>query len=198
MLTRPSKATNAFTLIELLVVTAVLSILAALAISTLSGAKIRAEIAQAKTGLKTISASIAMYQTDHNSIPPAPQHILGPVPRYAKNLFELTTPIPYLKTIPQSPWAKKNMHLFNMFDGYRRERIQSRTGRKVKEDWEQRPDYRYTEGGFLTKNKSQWTLLSYGPTRQYTLELYAPSNGIISIGGIFVAETNEITKKMEF
>lgn len=80
-----------FTLIELLVVLAIIGILAAMIIASLSGARARARDAQRKSDLRQIKSALEQYFQDHNQ-------------QYPSDLSELTsgTP-PYIKAVPTDP-----------------------------------------------------------------------------------------------
>jgi|SRR5665213_619776 len=60
------KIIRAFTLIELLVVIAIIAILAALLLSALTGAKLRAQQIQCASNVRQLSLSVFMYANDNN------------------------------------------------------------------------------------------------------------------------------------
>ena len=57
---------RAFSLIELLVVIAIIAVLAALLMTALHGAKLKAQQAQCTSNVKQMSASVFMYVNDNN------------------------------------------------------------------------------------------------------------------------------------
>lgn len=59
----------AFTLLELLIVVAIISILAAIAVTNLRDAKRRADSAQCKSRLRTIVTALIMYRVDWGRLP---------------------------------------------------------------------------------------------------------------------------------
>lgn len=95
----------AFTLIELLVVTAVISILAAIAIPNLMEAQTRAKTARAQADLRTYAGALETYRVDHAAYPPSsglgpfamPMVMVNPI---SARLHPLTTPIAYLSRLP--------------------------------------------------------------------------------------------------
>ena len=98
-----------FTLIELLIVVAIIGILAAIAVPNFMNAQIRAKVARCVSDMNTISKGLKMYKMDDN---------VYPVWRYARvagsgdyfhpnhiRFFRLTTPVSYLSSIPDDPFA---------------------------------------------------------------------------------------------
>lgn len=93
------KTDKAFTLIELLIVVAIIAILAAIAIPNFLESQTRAKIARTKADIRTIATGLEEYAVDNNAYPP---HLLpdtSEVP-YPNRYFYLTTPIPYMTSIP--------------------------------------------------------------------------------------------------
>lgn len=59
-----------FTVVEVLIVAVIIGLLTALAIPAFSQYKNMAKVSRATSELRAIASQIALYQTDHNSIPP--------------------------------------------------------------------------------------------------------------------------------
>jgi general secretion pathway protein G len=68
-ITSIAKREDGFTLIELMIVIAVLGILAGIAIPKFSGVQDKAEIAAAKSELKSIQTGLEMYYAENNEYP---------------------------------------------------------------------------------------------------------------------------------
>lgn len=81
---------SGFTLIELLIVVAIIAILAALAVPNFLEAQLRTKVARAKTDMRTIGVALESYRVDYQAYVDA----LTP-------LTVLTTPVAYLKALPQ-------------------------------------------------------------------------------------------------
>lgn len=93
------KGQKGFTLIELLIVVAIIGILAAIAVPNFLNAQTRAKLARCKADLKSIGNALEQYFLDRNDYPPT------------HNIFSLTTPIPYMTSIPRDvfpPTHNKN------------------------------------------------------------------------------------------
>ncbi|RJP35361.1 MAG: prepilin-type N-terminal cleavage/methylation domain-containing protein [Candidatus Omnitrophota bacterium] len=82
-------ARKGFTLIELLIVVAIIGILAAIAVPNFLNAQTRAKVARCKADLKAIGMALEQYFLDKNDYPET------------HNIFQLSTPIPYLPSIPK-------------------------------------------------------------------------------------------------
>lgn len=188
-----AREAGAFTLIELLAVVAVLGVLTALALNAAMGAKIRSEVARVHVEFGQLAAALETYRFDHGEWPrqDGVNRPLTPPPRFVDDMRELTTPVAYCAVLPEGPWHGRNLHLKNSpLDGYRRERIFRRSGNRAGDDWTRAPDYRWARGnGFYLHGfppGAGWTLGSYGPAQIVTNRYYNPSNGIVSLGGVFL------------
>lgn len=78
---------RAFTLVELLVVTAIIALLAALLLPTLSKAKSQAQNASCKNQLRQIGISLAMYVADQHRYPPMWGEDAGVFQTWADRLY---------------------------------------------------------------------------------------------------------------
>jgi len=99
-----------FTLIELLIVVAIIAILAAIAVPNLIEAQVRAKISRARTDMRTLGIAIESYIVDNNE--PLPDYsdweraMRVPVGLRQGCYRFLTTPIAYLSSMPEDPFAK--------------------------------------------------------------------------------------------
>ncbi len=107
-----------FTLIELLIVVAIIATLAAIAIPNFLNAQVRAKISKTKGQLQTLATALEAYCVDNGDYPNG--FVLVPPPTdgqpnignntpdflsaYNIRLIPLTTPIPYISTLPIDPF----------------------------------------------------------------------------------------------
>lgn len=111
-----SRARQAFTLIELLIVVAILAILSAIAIPNFLDAQVRARVAQAQADMRSCVTAVESYRVDHGALPladdglglaitPYPPAASGPPFSETTLSQSLTTPIAYLASLPEDPFA---------------------------------------------------------------------------------------------
>lgn len=84
-----------FTLIELLIVVAIIGILAAIAVPNFMNAQIRAKTAHVMSDFRAIATAQEQYFLDNNNYAPA------------FKLNALTSPVPYLASVPQDIFPPK-------------------------------------------------------------------------------------------
>ena len=185
-MTRP----RAFTLIELLIVVAIIAILAAIAVPNFLHAQLRAKIAKSVAEMKSISTALEAYRADNVEYPPFLTS--GPDASYHFILNPLTSPVAYITSVPQDPFARASSEDFRLANGsyYRGDGIDTR-------------DYLYTfrrpPGGSLNDPGyrafhdlwGQWVLWGHGPDdcRQSGPDIvYEPSNGLQSWGDIVFSQ----------
>jgi len=91
-----------FTLIELLIVIAIILILIAIALPNFLEAQIRAKVTRAQGDMRSIGTAMESYLLDFRTYPHdhEPDSI-----RSMHGLFQLTSPIQYLVTLPQDPFS---------------------------------------------------------------------------------------------
>ncbi len=156
---------NGFTLIELLIVVAIIGILAAIAVPNFMNAQIKAKVAGVLADLRAVSVGLDQYQIDHNEYPPSKHPFMNP--DAVAYTWKLTTPVPYLSSIPKDPFIKE---LPDRFAGG----IFGIDG----------PYIHYVSDPVLGEI---YVLFSYAPDSDMELETlhYDTSNGIISNGDIY-------------
>ena len=105
---------RAFTLIELLIVVAIIAILAAIAVPNFLEAQTRSKIARCKADMRTVATAIEAYAVDwgrapisHNEGPKIGMWSGSDPYRVIRPYCLMTTPIAYITTIPQDPFAMK-------------------------------------------------------------------------------------------
>lgn len=181
---------DALTLVELLVVVGIVAILAALAIPALLEAQTRSKVARAANDLRVLATALEAFHADNRSypevIPPAEDIDTGG----AWLLKRLTTPVPYLSSLPPDPFLP----------AAEPEALMPPGGRKT---------YRYSSYPIPPDPATVWSLASNGPDllndtdgvyRGYTpalffggdpllhdWTLYDPTNGTVSRGDLFRA-----------
>ena len=86
---------HGFTLIELLIVVAIIAILAAIAVPNFLEAQTRSKVARVKADFRSIGTALGSYFVDNQAYPyPRSKSVFLPYH------YELSTPIPYLTSIP--------------------------------------------------------------------------------------------------
>ena len=94
-----------FTLIELLIVVAIIGILAAIAIPNFLAAQTRAKVSRVMADQQAVSTALETYRVDYNGYPVSAIPLGQPgggvalEPKILK-LVPLTTPIPYISSVP--------------------------------------------------------------------------------------------------
>ena len=196
---------TAFTLIELLIVVAIIAILSAIALPNLMDAQTRAKISRSKSDLRTLAGAIEAYHVDNSRYPPSYLTALDPeLLSYLPCLSRLTTPIAYLASVPEDPFANKGGFRDNPW-AYEPYQIPFATGQVV---------HPMTYGYFsappgqtirqlcfgcagrelnpvlwdLLGSSSPWVLRGVGPSLHmrfgYAMLVYDPTNGTASYGDI--------------
>lgn len=87
-----------FTLIELLIVIAIVLILIAIALPNFLDAQLRARVVRVRADLRTVSIGMDSYFIDWGIYPP--DHDPDSLGVDSSGLFQLTTPLSYLKELP--------------------------------------------------------------------------------------------------
>jgi prepilin-type N-terminal cleavage/methylation domain-containing protein len=107
---------QAFTLIELLIVVAIIAILAAIAVPNFLEAQTRSKVSRAKTDMRSCMVAMESYRVDANKYPinfgMSYGYVggVGPGDPYRApvgwGLWQLTTPIGYIASLPADPFSK--------------------------------------------------------------------------------------------
>ena len=158
---------SAFTLIEFLIVVGIIGILAAIAVPNFLNARIRTLVSRVQIDMRAMGTAIEAYHADHGVYPrQPPKNTCIVVTR--KPLTELTTPVAYLSVIP--------IDVFH-----------------IEPDEETKIPYPL-KYGTCTSAYKYWYLFSWGPDIQTQMAaiLYAPSNGVISIGDLKYTTAHDI------
>ncbi len=188
-----------FTLIELLIVVAIIGVLAAIAVPNFMNARIRALVARVQGDIAAIGMALDMYNLDHNKYPPFMLNGFNDLGKYG--LKKLTSPIAYISNAilwdPFMSQGKETNHGANYPPPYNyiyhdRETCGG-TGSAWWENYD--PEMRY-----------MWYLCSVGPDQLFYhpnnsgprwnwLISYQASNGVISMGNIYLYGPGRATEK---
>jgi prepilin-type N-terminal cleavage/methylation domain-containing protein len=101
---------KAFTLIELLIVVAIIAILAAIAVPNFLEAQTRAKVSRAKADMRSLATAIESYVVDNNRPPEA--FIAEERGTFNGRMFQLTSPIAYMSSLPTDPFRIQRRGLF--------------------------------------------------------------------------------------
>lgn len=106
---------RAFTLVELLIVVAIIAILAAIAVPNFLEAQVRSKVSRVRADMRSLATAMEAYHVDANAYPiPAdpsgrviadPPAAVGISPFETKIPISLTTPIAYISSRPDDPFA---------------------------------------------------------------------------------------------
>jgi prepilin-type N-terminal cleavage/methylation domain-containing protein len=113
-LRRSSSKKRGFTLIELLIVIAIILILIAIALPNFLEAQIRAKVARAKGELRTLGIAMESYYLDFNVYPPETEGDFRT--RFEFGHSWLTSPIPYITSVPEDPFAGTSVNGIRTFE----------------------------------------------------------------------------------
>ena len=145
---------NAFTLIELLIVVAIIAILAAIAVPNFLEAQVRSKVSRCKADMRSITTALESYAVDNNHYPPD-----GAVPNSLyPRLILLTTPVAYLTSLPNDPFAEK-IAFVGVIPS------EPKGWRYTAEAWKALMILADPSPPFLTEHSSAatWALASFGP-----------------------------------
>ncbi len=174
---------RAFTLIELLIVVAIIGILAAIAVPNFLNAQIRAKVARVYSEERGLAEAYLLYRLDNQDFPP---HIDGDP---AQHRF-VTTPIAYYASSVFDPFQEKLTTMDidvirNTRNQYHMEPAQLLYG------WFNETKARYSNF-WPQLHSSAYAVQSMGPGKTWiSNELYAPSNGTVSVGIIYTLAPGE-------
>jgi len=207
---RKHLASQGFTLIELLIVVAIIAILAAIAVPNFLEAQTRSKVSRAKSDQRTITTALESYRVDNNRYPPAAASEDGttnnivndeglgtPVQPRIQRLAWLTTPISYLSSILNDPFAagvsdpnpvNENFPVFTYWDAPFTDNT------KINNTFLGSPDDVYEDMPDVQNQTGQWILFSFGPDQDFeaetgnsVLRVCDPTNGTISNGDVIRA-----------
>jgi len=199
---RESYRISGFTLIELLVVVAIIGILVAIALPNFLSAQTRAKVARAKSDMRVVGVALEQYFVDQN-VYPNYFDSNGAIFGFLRRLIPLTTPVSYITSIPEDPFARLNAstragygfpyggsqyypHPWT-FDFVNSDEARERLGVEG-------IDHMYSSIANVANPKSiKWSMLSIGPDKNWnahsqywTLIVYDPTNGTTSVGDIYL------------
>lgn len=188
--TRPCK--DGFTLIELLIVIAIILILIAIALPNFLEAQIRAKYTKVQGELRSLSTALESYNIDWRRYPgdaneagfaDTPNSPFSPFGNGTDingmdwySLMSLTTPVTYMKEIPQDYFQEGNPIQapgvpYLTYNYHETESLKSNTANGVGPN---------NVGALMQKHGVYWVLFGIGPDRKWQMET-VPSNFFVVI-----------------
>ncbi len=134
---------KAFTLIELLIVIAIILILIAIALPNFLEAQIRAKVVRAKSEIRTLGIAMESYFLDFKTYPAETEGDIRS--RNEAGLYWLTSPIAYMTSMPDDPFAGTTQNGRRVFE----------TGGVERADWP-----------CIGTCMETWVIYSSGPSEQ--------------------------------
>lgn len=174
---------NAFTLIELLIVVAIIAILAAIAVPNFLDAQMRAKISRVKADTRTMCMAAEIYRMDTNKYPaPYP-----PSDTWDLRQARLTTPQPYLASLPKDPFTSIHKHNPNML-------LDFEVRGMIDDVW-----FTQHPRNPILRTPIDLYIRSFGPDKKeeqpmWSLDksVYDPSNGTVSGGDVWALLPGQI------
>lgn len=192
---------RAFTLIELLIVVAIIGILAAIAVPNFLNAQMRAKVSRTVSDMKAIHTAMEMYFLDNNYYPP--DYDSGRVPNVSSpgnemlSFSRLTTPVSYMGSVPLDAFylnpqgqgqfqtaTNKAIPLFQ-YAGPHSGELSPRPAWKPSNTI-----YTMTSIGPDLSDQQAWSQ----PHNEVSPRLYAASNGLISLGDIYMSNNGVLVQ----
>ena len=205
------KKAKGFTLIELLIVVAIIAILALIAVPNFLEAQVRSKVSRCKADMRTTATALESYGVDHNGYPPEwdyghPLGTWGTVnepPFHTRIPSHLTSPVPYITSIPKDPfisfemfldWAPKHVSERYVYYNYKY---------YFAYWWPSSPPNPNAAGYHRYEDAGEWLFYSPGPDRDWYNQPaasvyinYDATNGTVSLGNIFrTQKTNDSYKR---
>lgn len=200
------KQNKGFTLIELLIVVAIIAILAAIAVPNFLEAQVRSKVSRSKSDMRSIATALESYRVDNNKYCPCDKGRDGsfianltPVNPRVQRLAWVTTPIAYMSSIPNDPFApgktEPNVTVSDKINKshpiyvYWDERYADAFKASATTGPSMNPDLSTERAA-----RGYWALISYGPDRDFEpavawpppyLGVYDPTNGTVSNGDVW-------------
>ena len=182
MMRAQEKRDTGFTLIELLIVVAIIAILAAIAVPNFLEAQVRSKVSKSLAELASLAVALEAYHVDYDRY--CPQRYGTGVPIYivVQRLVMLTTPVPYITSLPLDPFEHRDYLQTGNYKSY----VYAYKPDSVANGWSQ-------WGGLVWGGPSSpydWLLEGYGPSglgSPYWFNgrnQYDPTNGTVSGGHI--------------
>ena len=104
-----------FTLIELLIVIAIILILISIALPNFLEAQIRAKVTKATADIRGIGIAAELYFNDFGAYPGESEPVMAEQDRTSeRGLLRLTTPIPYIRQVPEDPFPHTMSEGYNI------------------------------------------------------------------------------------
>mgnify|MGYP001033091421 CR=1 FL=1 len=205
---------HGFTLIELLIVVAIIAILAAIAVPNFLEAQVRSKVSRVKSDMRTLATSCEAYKVDTGKYPIGANMCwnLPPMSDVGLQWSFWTTPVAYITSIPEDPFAATGKLAGKGVSGSGTvilgmdKRYQYNVASP--ETWIHTVTYSCGGAAYQQMQKVgiEWFLMSWGPSRRqyspdgtvqnaimnvamatppYPNMYYDPSNGTMSFGWIF-------------